>query len=291
MPPTIALIFMGSLLTFRLLTTVFHELGHAIPALLFTNEKVTIYLGSYGNPEKAVKFQLGRLECFFKFNLFYWKGGLCVMHEKKIPLWINFVVTISGPLLSFIIAGCTSLFLLYGNFSDTITLVLFALVFSCTLDFLHNIIPNQAAIELYDGHVVHNDGTQLLQIFKNYKIDKLLEAGELEMKQGNYTQAAQKFEQVLMIRDDHEVFYRLIIHAYLMIGDFEKAEKFQKIYTQRFSNSFEVDDFINLGNTQLHHEDYDNALMTFKKAQEKDSKNKEIQAYTNKVEQLRNLKD
>lgn len=42
---TTGLFIIPAALFARSITTFFHELGHAIPALLFTEEKVTVYVG------------------------------------------------------------------------------------------------------------------------------------------------------------------------------------------------------------------------------------------------------
>ncbi len=49
------------------LVTLLHELGHAIPALLVTRKKVTIYIGSYGDPQKSLCFRVGLLEFYVRY--------------------------------------------------------------------------------------------------------------------------------------------------------------------------------------------------------------------------------
>ncbi len=44
------------------ITVLLHELGHAIPALILTRQKVSIYIGSYGDPDKSLHFRIGLLE-------------------------------------------------------------------------------------------------------------------------------------------------------------------------------------------------------------------------------------
>ena len=246
MPPTIALIFMLSLLTFRLLTTVIHELGHAIPALLLTKDKVTVYMGSHGDPEKSIQFQIGRLECFFKFNLFYWKGGLCVMSSKEVSLRTDIIVTLFGPVLSLIVAGIGIVCINVVDFSDVTVLVLFALIFSCALDFIHNIIPNPKAVVLHDGVIVHNDGMQLLNILKYKTVSKKYEVGVHHFQNKEYEIAAKKFEEVLAVRNDHAVFYRLALFSNLSIKNYEKAKEIQNAFTDKFEAEFEVSDYVNL---------------------------------------------
>ena len=64
------------ILCIRPITTFFHEMGHALPALMFSREAVTVYIGSYGDVSRSQKFTFGRLTIYFRFNLFAWDLGL-----------------------------------------------------------------------------------------------------------------------------------------------------------------------------------------------------------------------
>lgn len=266
MPPSVALIFMLSLLTFRLLTTVIHELGHAIPALLLTKEKVSVYMGSHGNPEKSMQFQIGRLECFFKFNLFYWRGGLCVMHAKEISARTSFIVTIFGPLLSLIVAGITILVMYYNDFNDVTTLILFALTFSCILDFLNNIFPNRDTIQLHDGTITNNDGMQLLMLLKHKKAYRKFQLGSYFLENFEFPEAADTFEEALKYEDNQEVYFRLAIYANLMANNYEKARILQERFTKKFKDLFDANDYGNAGMIYSHFEEYENAIDLYTKA-------------------------
>ncbi|WP_420573508.1 tetratricopeptide repeat protein [Kordia sp.] len=272
MPPTVALIFMLSLLTFRLLTTVIHELGHAIPALLLTKDKVSVYMGSHGNPEKSMHFQIGRLECFFKFNLFYWRGGLCVMHDKDISVRTSFIVTIFGPLLSLIVAGITILTMYYGDFSDVVTLVLFALTFSCVLDFLNNIFPNRDTIELHDGTITNNDGMQLLMLIKYKNAYRKFQLGTYFLDNLEFPEAADCFEEALKYEDNEDVYYRLAIYAYLMAKNYAKAKILQEEFTEKYEDVFEVGDYANAGIIHSHFEEHEKSIEVYSKALKIDQK-------------------
>ncbi|MFK7748712.1 MAG: tetratricopeptide repeat protein [Kordia sp.] len=276
MPLHVALIFMLSLLTFRLLTTVIHELGHAIPALLLTKGKVTVYMGSHGNPEKSMQFQLGRLECFFKFNLFYWKGGLCVMHEKDVSVRTSFIVTIFGPLLSLIVAGIGVLILLLNEFGDVTKLVIFALIFSCIVDFLNNIFPNRDTITLHDGTFTNNDGMQLLTLWKFRKSYRKFQLGNHYLENSEFEDAAAIFEEGLKFKNNEDIFYRLAIYANLMQQDFEKAKLLQDAFTKNHKELFETSDYINLSVIQSYFEMYHEAIISTSKVLKEDPNNTDM---------------
>ena len=263
MPLDVALIFMLSLLTFRLLTTVIHELGHAIPALLLTKEKVTVYMGSLGNPEKSLQFQFGRLECFFKFNLFYWKGGLCVMHEKEVSVSTSFIVTIFGPLLSLIVAGIGILILSLNEFEDVTKLVIFALIFSCSLDFLNNIFPNRDAIKLHDGTFTSNDGMQLLTLLKFRKSYQKFQTGNYYLENSEYEEAADIFEEALKYKNNQETFYRLAIYANMMCENFEKAQTLYTVFMDKYKDSLTSGDLMNYGIILSYYDEHEKCISVY----------------------------
>jgi len=152
-------------LTARSVTTLFHELGHAIPALLFTRQPVVVHVGSYGDIRHSLRLPLGRLTLYLKFNFLDWKLGLC-QHEGDISYLQLFIIILGGPLISLLIAGA----MLYGLFQDTIEdtirvgMGLFLL--SSTWDFLANIVPVSRPLKLHDGGQAYNDGYQLMRLLR-----------------------------------------------------------------------------------------------------------------------------
>src|SRR5579859_2563186 len=102
--PLIALMIIGPLLITRPFTVLFHELGHAIPAILLSKEKVTIYVGSYGDPAKSFRVNIGLLEVWFRYNPFKWRSGLTIPSAKGISLDKKIIYTLMGPVASFAIA-------------------------------------------------------------------------------------------------------------------------------------------------------------------------------------------
>lgn len=84
------------------LATITHEFGHAIPALIFTRDKVKITLGRKNN--KAKKISLGRLNIELRgFNPFL---GLVYWNVKEMTKSQKIVATIGGPIISLIIGAC-----------------------------------------------------------------------------------------------------------------------------------------------------------------------------------------
>ncbi|MEG0772837.1 site-2 protease family protein [Clostridium sp.] len=90
------------------LTTIAHELGHAIPALFFSKDKVRMYLGIAKNNEKS--YSIGSLQVVFRgFHPF---TGFVRWNNNKLSRIQESIAVIGGPITSLLIA--ISLFL-FGN--------------------------------------------------------------------------------------------------------------------------------------------------------------------------------
>lgn len=95
------------------LTTIIHELGHAIPARVFTKDKVTIYLG-VGNSKR--NFNIGDLQVVLRgFHPF---TGFALWNGDKLTRLGKVLSTLGGPLISLIVG--IGLFLLTRKVSHTI---------------------------------------------------------------------------------------------------------------------------------------------------------------------------
>ena len=58
----LGIIWISGIIFMRSITTFFHEMGHAIPALLFTQkEKVNVFVGTYGDISNSLQLNFGRL--------------------------------------------------------------------------------------------------------------------------------------------------------------------------------------------------------------------------------------
>ena len=111
----------------RYITTLIHELGHAIPSLMFTDKDVVIHIGSYGDSKKSLKMDFGRLKAFFKLDILRWNIGLCQHGHVKEYLH-NFIIIIGGPIFSLLVGIFSLLFLLNGNWSDGMIFIFTCLI-------------------------------------------------------------------------------------------------------------------------------------------------------------------
>jgi tetratricopeptide (TPR) repeat protein len=241
--PIFLLILIGLVLITRPLTVLFHELGHAIPAILLTRQKATIYIGSYGDPKRSIKINLGGLAVFFCYNPFAWKLGLCVPSAKSVSINRQIVYTLAGPFASLTIATIACYFTFAYDLHGFLKLFLIVFLGSAFLDLLVNLIPNQTPIKLYDGTITYNDGYSLKQLFYYKRLPKdYSDAAELYNEQ-KFSEAAILFEKLLSDVKDENI-YRLAISSYLQDKNYKKAKEISDAFA--LTGEMNSDDLSNI---------------------------------------------
>jgi tetratricopeptide (TPR) repeat protein len=218
----------------RALTVLLHELGHAIPALILTKQKVAVYVGSYGNPDKCLRLNIGLLEIWLKYNPFLWRVGICIPSAKGISINKQILYTLTGPITSLLIASIACYLAFTYDLHGALELFVIIFLGSSIFDFFANLIPRSIPVVIHDGRSTFNDG-HLLQTLIHFK--RLPEDYEkaLQLYYGQqYADAAQLSNNLLDggFKDEH--IYRLAISSYLQDKNYNAAKA-------------PVDEFINYG--------------------------------------------
>jgi hypothetical protein len=145
------------------LTTIIHEMGHAIPARIFSKDKVAIYLG-VGNSKK--NFRIGNLKVVLRgFHPF---TGFVLWNEEKLTRLGKIISTLGGPLISLLV-GIGGL-LMAGNVSNTILNRLFTFASYYNLfQFIVTIIPIKYP-KWWGAHSeITSDGYNIITFLKESK--------------------------------------------------------------------------------------------------------------------------
>lgn len=249
----------------RPFTVLVHELGHGIPALLLTRDKVTLYIGSYGDPSRSLRFHLGRLELFFKYLPTLWNRGLCVPHSKSISINQNIVIVASGPLISLLffgtLCGCI---ILASKQHESIQTISIAWLIYIVYDFFSNIVPSKRPIKLYDGSIVYNDGQQLKELLQYKTLPPLAKEGIQLHGEAAYPEAAKTLQEAIEQGLKNDNIYRLAISAFYQCKDLESARKL----FQKFEQNCKLteDDFASAGMLQSQLGYHRESLADFQKA-------------------------
>ncbi len=176
----------------RPFTTLIHELGHALPALAFTEKEVIVYVGSYGNIERSSHFNIGRLHFIFTPRITQLQLGLC-QHRAPKTIAQSMAIVFGGPLFSLLLGLVCAYFILQYKEQPYIAFAIAIFLTSGLLDFLVNIIPDKKPMYLHDGSISYNDGYQFMQLVQTYGYPPVyFEALELINKE-EYDLASKKF--------------------------------------------------------------------------------------------------
>lgn len=230
--PLILLLFFLLLFLAMILSTVVHELGHAIPLLLFTRRKVCIYLGSYGNTKRGFWVRLGRLNIWMCYNLLRWRKGMCISEEGELPGNVALLYTVSGPTAS-VIVGAFASFMVF-SYDAHGAVKLFFVVFDAFAIFqlFVNLKPN-TQITLDDGNVIGSDGTQFSNLFAVMTLPRRLALAIKAFNEKKFEEIAPLLDEVMKKRHRNVRTYKLAFYLYAETGAFDKAEEVYEILKTR----------------------------------------------------------
>ncbi|WP_025740520.1 tetratricopeptide repeat protein [Aquimarina pacifica] len=257
------LLFIATLAVLRPFTIFLHEMGHAIPTLLYTKEGVTIYIGSYGDPKKSLHFRIGRLEIFFKYNPLLWDYGLCVREQVDISINKGILIILMGPLFSLIIGSFCLYIGLFGSDSDSITFISMMIAISSLLDFYHNIVPDSEPITLYSGKQVHNDGQQIKTLLKYRNLPEEYDKCVEYYNNQEFVKSGELFEKIIKSGIKRDFVYRLAISSYLQIKEYDKADKINKDFLKKYKKRLTSIDLYNNGLIKSHKGNLEGSIIDY----------------------------
>lgn len=226
---------------------VLHELGHAIPAILLSRKKVSIYIGSYGDSEKSFNFRIGLLDVWLNYKMMSWKNGLCIPSAQDMSINRQIVYTISGPIFSFILSSIFLYLTLSMDLSDSYLHFAVIFFFMAIFDLFRNLIPNKNPILLSSGKTTYNDGYSLVRLFKFRALkNEFEEAIDLYNKK-EYQKAAILFDFLIKLNIKDATIYRLAIIVNIQIKNFERAKIIFDESLKEFKLALTSDDYSNGG--------------------------------------------
>src|ERR1700761_1731600 len=123
------------------INVLLHELGHAIPILFWSKQKVFVFVGNLGSMEKCFHLPFGRLFISVTYNPFLWIRGLCQATEL-LPIRKRIFYTMTGPLTSLFV-GVLCLVILKTQQLEERTVIIFVTIMVVAAVFtLSSIIPS-----------------------------------------------------------------------------------------------------------------------------------------------------
>ena len=261
--PAILLAFVLLAIITRPFTVLLHELGHAIPGMIFSKKNVAVYVGSFGNKEQSFKIPIGTLEIWIRYNPIKWGGGLCIIDSEDVSINKMTIFTLCGPLFSFAIAAALFYVTLNYDLHGALKLIFAFAFFSTLFDLVFNLIPRK--FEGPDGTIFFSDGYLLFNQKKIKEFPKEYEDAVNIYANNNYEKSAPIFEDFISRGLVSEDVYRYASVSNMMIGNYAKASEIQKKFESKYA--LNADDQYNFGITCAHldknkemNEYFDNAL-------------------------------
>ena len=215
-------LFFFSILACRPITVLVHELGHAIPSLFFTKEKVTIYVGSHGDINKSLFFNIGRLQGVLSYDIFQAQMGLCT-HSPTTSIKQTLWIILGGPLASLLFGFLLIGFVNFFEFPPLLNFIMYLLLVSSIFDFFTNMIPSKNPSYLFDGTPVYNDGNSFFKLLKESKYPPTYFKAINLFQNGKLKRAIHNLHKVLEEGVDDKLIYNHLVKIYFQDQQYEKT--------------------------------------------------------------------
>jgi tetratricopeptide (TPR) repeat protein len=204
-------------------TSIIHEMGHALAFMAFTKpSRIDIFIGSYGDAKKQYRFKAGKLRFYIKRSFPFVKGiGLCRSFKPERNYVKDIIISLAGPVVTFITAIIFSLLAFTIHSGLLVTIVCCIFLGYSLLSLFTNLIPNEITVR--GGTMVDNDGRHVLftMQLKEARPDYV---DALELLGKNEQEAAViKLKKVLIAAPNNKKILRLLINTLLLSKNYEEA--------------------------------------------------------------------
>jgi Flp pilus assembly protein TadD len=226
------------------LNVLLHELGHAVPVLFWSKEKVTVFVGSLGDPGQSLRFRIGRLEIFLKYNPFLWVRGLCKPGETLSVRKQLFFIAM-GPVTSLLITVSCWLVLVVVHPDQTAVVILVAIMVTGGVFTLSSAIPGNKLLYSHSGKILSNDATQFVGLWRSRKLPPAYWQAMKHIHDKEFDAGIALLEQPIQQGYDDAILLRLAVGVHLQLGNYERANELHRYVGNKYG--FNVNDHINDG--------------------------------------------
>jgi tetratricopeptide (TPR) repeat protein len=244
MSGSFGIMFYITLLLSTPIIVFFHELGHSLLALLFTKEKVEMFIGSYGKTTDNYNIKIGRLHIHVERKVFKWRSGMC-RHQAIDKKYKQIFQILAGPVFPVIIA---LIFYAVADrfFNDYIIGSAIFLILFCSFSLLYNLIPSSKPIIQHNGKETFNDGKLILLVIKNLSFLERYQIAAEYYNGKNYAEAFKHFKAIIdkhNFTDNHT--HMLCIQCLYSIKDIDQMKYFIEESEEKLN--FNSDELSNIG--------------------------------------------
>lgn len=218
--------WIGMVMIMRVVSTFLHEMGHALPALWFTqNGPVQIYVGSYGNENDSWRTSLGRLTLFFSPRVSAWNMGMCVYPAgAKMTFGQEMLTILGGPFSSVIVGGLGLWAIVSYELGEVLFIIVAAFSLSTVWDLFVNLMPVGAGTRgLHGGGRIISDGDRLRDLLARRRLPETYHHFRQQLDQENYEPLIAHVEAKLEQNKLEPSLFPLAIEAYTQTGEYGGA--------------------------------------------------------------------
>jgi tetratricopeptide (TPR) repeat protein len=242
------------------ITIFIHELGHAIPALIFTDKPVTIYIGTFGD-DTSPHYTFGRLTIYIRPKLSYLKNrGLCDVSFQQQVIILAVAPVIIASLVIFLLTWLFSSDY-YGYFEAFITVFLV----SALINLVVNLFPKKIKVQNSD-RMFYSDGYQLILFWENKANFKLVTTACRYYDEQDFGNALKYLNEIDDKYMDESIF-NLKLACYVALGSYSLTKKLDKAFqAEKWYELINADDYGRLGYADIKLRDYGQALINLDKS-------------------------
>lgn len=230
------------------LMILIHELSHAIPALLFTKDKVQIYVGTKNtNYSNRFPLKLGRLNIYVKPRFFYVNiGGFCT-YSPKVTVNQRIIIILCGTIVTMLIATILLYFAFFYDLHGLIKVITIVFFSVSLISLIYNLRPRYNAVLHKDGTLSYTDGYNIVRLLKMKQLPNKYVIGTELQNQGNYEQAIIKYNELLKHNVIFVELYQNLIICLLQTGYYREAFNIDKQFKDAYSNEWSSTDYCHSG--------------------------------------------
>jgi hypothetical protein len=247
----------------RVLTLFLHELGHSIPAILMSREKVNLYMGSYGAQNNTFHLKIGLLECWFKKDA-AWDRGITVPESTNFTIKQRILFTLMGPVVTILCMLGFGYWVYIGGISIEIRVVCAILCLITFLDTLRFLVPSRLPIKMTHDEIIYNDGQLLRNLLKQKRLSAKLKEVNIALDHKDYEGAGDLLLEMIKKSRHKAYYYRYAVNCYSQTKQLEKIATTYVGFEK--TGEMNANEYVDAGLISAYLYHYETALRYFEKA-------------------------
>lgn len=201
-------------LALRPLVVLIHVWAHAWIAAYYSNEKISVFIGSHGDQDRSASVSVGRFEIWFTVNPLLWQTGLCVHDDTGWRINAKILYVLIGPIVPILVAVTTWIIASSLSWSEGWVFTTQMFVAVAVADVCVNLIPIERPLALVERKLFYNDGYTLKLLLTQKKYPPEFFVGIHRFERHEYLAAANYFEKAARLMPQRKNIARNLLASY-----------------------------------------------------------------------------